>query len=58
MFMKSLLLIFLTCLLFWACNSPSTDSGTSDSMENNNSTDSIAPADTVYPRTDTGAINQ
>lgn len=56
--MKNLLLIFLTCLLFWACNSPSTDTGTSDSMENNNSTDSIAPTDTVYPRTDTGAINQ
>jgi hypothetical protein len=27
-------------------------------MENNNSTDSIAPTDTIYPKTDTSAINQ
>lgn len=56
--MKNLLLTFLTCLLFWACNGSSTDTGTSDSMENSNKVDSTAPTDTVYPKTDTGAINQ
>lgn len=56
--MKSLLLIFLTCLLLGACNGPSTDTGTSDSTENNNNMDSIAPTDTIYPKTDTSAINQ
>jgi hypothetical protein len=56
--MKSLLLIFLTCLLLGACNGPSTNTGTSDSTENNNNVDSIAPTDTIYPKTDTSAINQ
>lgn len=56
--MKNLLLTFLTCLLFWACNGPSTDTATSDSMEYSNKADFTAPADTVYPKTDTGAINQ
>lgn len=56
--MKNLLYTFLTCLLFWACNGPSTDTRTSDSMENGNKADSAAPTDTIYPKTDTGAINR
>ena len=56
--MKSLLLIFFTGLLFWACNNPSTGTGSSDSMENNPNADSIAPSDTVYPKTDTSVLNQ
>jgi hypothetical protein len=58
MFMKNLVRIVVTCLLFWACNGRSTDSGTSDSIENSNKADSTAPADTIYPKTDTGAINK
>ncbi len=58
MFMKNLVWIVLTCLLFWACNGPSTETGASDSTENNNKLDSVAPADTIYPKTDTGAINK
>ncbi|HRO45257.1 hypothetical protein [Agriterribacter sp.] len=51
--MKNLLLICITCFIFSACGNPSTDS-----IENN-SADSIttAPSDTLYPQTDTSAIN-
>jgi len=54
--MKKFLFAFATCILFTACNSGSSypDQDTS-AVETNR--DSTKPVDTLYPKTDTSAIN-